>query len=108
MPIIPYPKLDDIKRHFKHPTLTTIENEPDYEQMCVVREELFRNAIAIKYTFRREETWPPRIRATTRRLSHGGGPSMDSPNIWRDDTHLLRCSLTRRSEERRVRIQTLL
>ena len=49
--IIPDPKPDDIERRFKHPTLTTIENEPDYEQMCVVCEELFRNAIAIKSTF---------------------------------------------------------
>ena len=52
VPIIPDPKPDDIERRFKHPTLTTIENEPDYEQMCVVRKELFRNAIAIKSTFR--------------------------------------------------------
>ena len=52
VPIIPDPKLDNIERRFKHPTLTTIENEPDYEQMCIVREELFRNAIAIKSTFR--------------------------------------------------------
>ena len=51
VPIIPDPKPDDIERRFKHITLITIENEPDYEQMCVVREELFRNAIAIKSTF---------------------------------------------------------
>ena len=51
MPIIPDPKPDDIERRFKHPTLTTIENEPDYEQMCVVHEELFHNATAIKFTF---------------------------------------------------------
>ena len=37
VPIILDPKPDDIERRFKHPTLTTIENEPDYEQMCVVR-----------------------------------------------------------------------
>ena len=47
VPIIPDPKPDDIERRFKHPTLTTIENELDYEQMFVVREELFRNVIAI-------------------------------------------------------------
>ena len=51
MPIILNPKPDDIEQRFKHPTLTTIEDEPDYEQMCVVSEELFRNAIAIKSTF---------------------------------------------------------
>ena len=48
--IIPDPKPDDIERRFKHPTLTTIKNEPDYEKMCIVREELFCNAIAIKST----------------------------------------------------------
>ena len=51
VPIIPDPKPEDIKRCFKHPTLTTTENEPGYEQICVVRKELFRNAIAIKSTF---------------------------------------------------------
>ena len=51
VPTIPDPKPDDIKRRFKHPTLYPIEDEPDYEQMCVVRKRLFRNAIAIKYTF---------------------------------------------------------
>ena len=52
VPIIPDPKPDDIKRRFKHTTLTTIENKPDYDQMYIVREELFRNAIAIKSTFK--------------------------------------------------------
>ena len=51
MPIIPNLKPDNIEQRFKHPTVTMIENEPDYKQMCVVREELFRNAIAIKSTF---------------------------------------------------------
>ena len=51
VPIIPDPKPDDNERRFKHPTLTKIEGEPDYEQMCIVREEIFRNAIAIKSTF---------------------------------------------------------
>ena len=48
VPIVSDPKPDDIERRFKHPTLTTTKKEPDYEQMCVVRKELFRNAIAIK------------------------------------------------------------
>ena len=52
VPIIPNPKPDDIERRFKHPTLTKIEDKPDYKQMCIVREELFCNAIAIKSTFR--------------------------------------------------------
>ena len=34
LPIIPDPKPDDIERRFKHPTLSTIENEPDYEQIA--------------------------------------------------------------------------
>ena len=51
MLIIPDPKLDDIERRFKHPTLTKIEDKPNYEQMCIVREELFCNAIFIKSTF---------------------------------------------------------
>ena len=51
MPIIPNPKPDDIEQRFKHPTLTKIKDEPNYEQMCIVCEELFRNAIAIKSSF---------------------------------------------------------
>ena len=47
VPIIPDPNPENIKRCFKHPTLTKIEDEPNYEQMFTVREELFRNAIAI-------------------------------------------------------------
>ena len=33
VPIIPNLKPDDMERRFKHPTLTMIENEPDYKQM---------------------------------------------------------------------------
>ena len=51
MSIIPDLNPDDTDRRFKHPTLTKIEDEPNYDQMCIVREELFRNAIAIKSTF---------------------------------------------------------
>ena len=51
VPIIPDSNPDNIEQRFKHPTLSTIENQPDYEQMCVVREELFRNEIVIKSTF---------------------------------------------------------
>ena len=49
--IIPNLKPDDTEGRFKHPTLTKIEDEPDYEQMCIVCEELFHNAIAINSTF---------------------------------------------------------
>ena len=55
VPIIPDPKPDDIEQRFKHTTLTNIEDKPDYKQMCIVREELFCNAIAIKSTFRRKK-----------------------------------------------------
>ena len=41
VPIIPEPKPDDIEQRFKHPTLTTIENEPDYKQMCVAAKIYF-------------------------------------------------------------------
>ena len=33
VPITPDLNPDDIERRFKHPTLTMIENEPEYEQM---------------------------------------------------------------------------
>ena len=51
VPIIPGLKPDDIELCFKHPTLATIENKLDYEQMCIVCEELFRNSIVIKSMF---------------------------------------------------------
>ena len=51
VPIISNLNPDDTERCFKHPTLTNIEDKPDYEQMCIVCKELFRNAIAIKSTF---------------------------------------------------------
>ena len=52
VPIIPDPNPDDIDCRFKNPTLTRIEDKPDYEQMCTIWKELFRNAIVIKSTFR--------------------------------------------------------
>ena len=52
VPIIPDPNPDDIERCFKHPTLTKIEDELNYKQICIIREELFRNSITIKSTFR--------------------------------------------------------
>ena len=51
VPITPNQNPYDIERRFKNPTLTKIEDEPEYEQICIVCEELFRNAIAIKSTF---------------------------------------------------------
>ena len=52
VPIIPDLKPEDIERRFKHPTVTKIEDKSNYEQMCTVRKELFRNAISIKSTVR--------------------------------------------------------
>ena len=52
VPIISHMKPDDIEQRFKHPTFTTIKNEPDYDQMCIICEELFCNDIAMKSTFR--------------------------------------------------------
>ena len=85
VPIIPDPNPDNIKRRFKHPTLSTIENEPDYEQMCVVREELFCSAIAIKSMFGGRDMAtsdtcndPPSI--TRRRSNHGQSQHLEGCN----------------------------
>ena len=52
VPTIPEVTIDDVERKMPHPTLTRIEGEPDYALMSIVREELTRNAIASKSTFR--------------------------------------------------------
>ena len=51
IPTIPDTNPKGIERRFKYSSLTKIEGEPEYEQMCLVREELCRNAIAIKSSF---------------------------------------------------------
>ena len=51
IPTIHDAKPDDIERRFKYSALTKIEGEPDYEQMCVVHKEIFRNAISIRSIF---------------------------------------------------------
>ena len=51
IPAIPDAKPDDTERRFKYSTLTKMEGKPDYEQMCVVRKEIFRNSIAIRLIF---------------------------------------------------------
>ena len=51
VPTIPDVTFDDIEKKMPHPTLTKIEGEPDYSTMSVLREELIRNAIAVKSTF---------------------------------------------------------
>ena len=51
IPTIPDAIPKGIKRRFKYSTLTKIEGGADYKQMCIAREELFRNVIAINSTF---------------------------------------------------------
>ena len=48
---IPDTKTDDIERSFKYSNITKTEGEPDYEQICVMRAEIFRNAISIRSIF---------------------------------------------------------
>ena len=72
MPVIPDIKPDNTKLRFLYQQLTKIEGEPKYEQMCVVREEIYCNALSIKSSF-------------------GGGKrghkgSVKNPKIYRIDT----------------------
>ena len=46
--VIPEIKSDDTKLRFPYQQLTKIEGELEYKQMCVVREEIYRNALSIK------------------------------------------------------------
>ena len=48
---IPEIKPSDVKLRFHYQKLTKIEGEPEYEQMCVVREKIYRNALSIKSSF---------------------------------------------------------
>ena len=72
VPSIPEIKPNDVKLFFPYQQLTKIEGKPDYEQMCIVREEIYRNALSIKSSF-------------------GGGKcghkvSVKMPTIYRIDT----------------------
>ena len=42
---------DDVKLRFPYQKLTKIESDPEYEQMCVVCEEIYRNALSINSSF---------------------------------------------------------
>ena len=55
VPVIPEIKLDNVKLRFLYQQPTKIECEPEYEQMCVVREEIYRNALSMKSSFSREK-----------------------------------------------------
>ena len=49
--VIPEIKSDDTKLRFPYQQLTKIEGELEYKQMCVVREEIYRNALSLKSSF---------------------------------------------------------
>ena len=51
IPSIPEIKPNDAKLCFPYQQLTKIEGELEYEQMCVVREEVYTNALSIKLSF---------------------------------------------------------
>ena len=51
VPSIPEIKPEDVKLHFPYQQLTKIKGEPEYEQMCVVCEEIYRNSLSIKSSF---------------------------------------------------------
>ena len=51
MPSIPDIKPDAVKICFPYQQPTKIEGEPEYEQMCVVRKEIYRNDLSIKSSF---------------------------------------------------------
>ena len=51
IPQVPEVSAEDIQARFKHEPLTKIEGEPDYVHMDDVRDELYRNAMAIKSPF---------------------------------------------------------
>ena len=51
VPSIPDIKPGDVKLRFPYQQLTKIEGEPEYEKMCIVREEIYRNALSIKSSF---------------------------------------------------------
>ena len=53
VPSIPEIKPDDVKLCFPYQQLTKIEGQPEYEQMCIVREEIYRNALSIRSSFGR-------------------------------------------------------
>ena len=53
--VLSIPKInpDDVKLRFPYQQLTKIEGEPEYEQMYIVREKIYRNALSIKLSFGR-------------------------------------------------------
>ena len=72
VPVIPEINPNDVKLRFPYQQLTKIEGESEYEQMCVVREEIYRNALSI------------RLRFGGGKLGHKG--LVTKPKIYRIDT----------------------
>ena len=72
VPSIPDTKPDEVKLRFPFQQLAKIEGEPEYEQLCVAREEIYRNALSIKLSFGREKR------------GHKG--LVKNPKIYRIDT----------------------
>ena len=52
VPTIPEVTADNIELKMSYPTLTKCEDAPTYSTMSTICEEIFRNAIAVKSTFR--------------------------------------------------------
>ena len=48
---IPKIKPDEVKLRFPNHQLTKIEGDPEYKQMLVIREEIYRNVLSIKSIF---------------------------------------------------------
>ena len=51
MPSIPEINTDNVKLRFPYQHLTKIQGNPEYEKMCIVREEMYCNALSIKFIF---------------------------------------------------------
>ena len=51
IPQVPEVAADDIAARFQFETLSRIEGEPTYSDMDIIRNELYRNAIAVKSPF---------------------------------------------------------
>ena len=48
---LPEIKPDNVKLHLPYQQLTKIERDLEYEKICVVQEEIYRNALSIKSSF---------------------------------------------------------
>ena len=72
VPLIPEIKPDDVKLRFPYQNLTKIKGDPEYKQMCLIREEIYCNVLSIKSSF------------SGVKLGHKR--SVTNPTIYRIDT----------------------